>query len=101
MGAFPSEDGHTSALVKRVISVNWEIFFVESFVSDDLGLNLSDNREHVWLSIVIAVSADTQVAFAGIRIIFEISGQAENRIGRSSDNVTELVVDKSESLHSR
>jgi len=100
VGAFPSKESHTGAFVERVKSVDWKVFLVESFISYNLSLNFAHDWEHVWFTIVIAVSANTQVALAGVSVIFKIGGKTENRIGRSADYVFELVVDKSESLHS-
>lgn len=70
--AVPAEDSHACTLVKGIEAVNWEILLIEAVVSDELGLDLADDWEHVWLAIIVSVGTNSEVALLRVLIVLEI-----------------------------
>jgi hypothetical protein len=97
--AVPAEDSHACTLVKGIEAINWEILLIEGVVSNELGLDLADDWEHVWLAIIVSVGTDSEVALLRILIVLEIDREAQDRIRWGEFDVGELVVQQSEALH--
>lgn len=64
------------------VAANGRIFLVQ-FTGQNVLFSLQYSRQHVWFSIVVAISANAQINFLWIRITFECLGYTENGIGRS------------------
>jgi len=95
----PAEEDLAGTSVELLESVNWKILLVQFVIGADLSLDLAHNWENEWLSVVVAVSANTQVNLLWVLVDLETSRQTEDWVSWGHWDVCELVVQKSEALH--
>ena len=97
--ASEAEEDSLGALSEGVETIDGEVLLVEGGISDDCGLSLADDGEHVRLAIVITVGTDTEVDLLGVLVGLEASGEGKDGISGGLGNVFELVVQSGKSLH--
>lgn len=68
-------------------------YHIERFISNDLFLNFSDNREDDGLEIIITVSSDAEVDLLGVGIVSVSNADAKDGVGRSHRNLGKDIVE--------
>ena len=79
--AIPSKDHALGALFELGKTVDRKVLFVERCISDDGSLSLTNDREHIRLSIVVTIGAHTEVDLLWVRVVPETSCEGENGVG--------------------
>ena len=90
--AVEAEEDATGSLGEVSKTINWEVLLVEGVVGDNFSLNLADNWEDIWLSIVVSVGTDTEVDLLWVLVVLEADSETEDWVSWGHWNVGELVV---------